>query len=374
MKVVFVANVDWFFQSHFAFLATKARDDGAEVYVAAQVTERGRGLEAIGLRMVPLPASRSGLVPKGIFRSAATLATFLKKQDGDVVVHGFGTFGIFVVTLARLMGARRPAVFTITGRGYSAIARTFGARVVRGFTRVFCSAIADAGDVRWVAENQMDLASNGLGAAVKSGRTLKVGGAGIDLDLFHVRPLPQRPPFRIGLVARLIWSKGIDTAVEAVRICRQSGCDVELTLAGRLDPGNPRGFTEAEVRAFAAAPGISWLGQVDDIDGFWAGQHLALLPSRGGEGLPKSLLEAAACGRAVLTADVAGCAEFAEATGGWVVAPDDAAALADMMMRIASRGDLAERGARARAAVAARFTQEQNWQMIRSFYRQLLAV
>ena len=105
----------------------------------------------------------------------------------------------------------------------------------------------------------------------------------------------------------MLWSKGIDVAVEAVRLARAKGAAIELSLYGAPDPSNPKAIPEKTLKAWSAEPGIAWHGATRDIAGVWREHHVACLPSRGGEGLPRTLLEAAACGRAIVTTDVPGC-------------------------------------------------------------------
>ena len=123
---------------------------------------------------------------------------------------------------------------------------------------------------------------------------------------------------------RMIWSKGIDLAVAAVGLCRNRGYDVTLSLCGAPDTSNPRAISEEQLQAWGDFEGVAWLGPTRDVRTIWAAHHVACLPSRGGEGLPRTLLEAAACGRAIVTTDVSGCRTLVR-TGidGLVVPPDD---------------------------------------------------
>jgi glycosyltransferase involved in cell wall biosynthesis len=370
MRIVYLVNVDWFFVSHFLHLARRARDVGDEVSIATHL-ERSEGvLREAGLDVVALPARRGGVLPRGLGDAAEVVASELRR-DPDAILHGFGLFGIAVGAMARRRSGAGRNVYTITGRGYSAIAPTLKARLVRTGTAGLCRRLADGPRTRWIAENEADLAACGLAHATREGRTAIVGGAGIDPQQFAPTPLPPRPPLRCALVARMIWSKGIDIAVEAVERARAAGVDVELTLVGGIDPANPQSLREADLRALAERSGIRWLGRSDDIASVWREHHLAVLPSRGGEGLPKSLIEAAASGRAILTSDVPGCREFAAATHGWSVPAGDARALADRLVAIAADDSLAARGRHAAEVARTGYTEAQAWQVVRRFYDEL---
>lgn len=370
MRIVFVTNVDWFFQSHFLYLARRAKRRGFDVALAAHVDKAREALTGEGVELIELPTRRGRIAPAEYGGASALVARGLRRHP-DSLVHGFGLFGILVGSIACRRAGLRRGVYTITGRGYSAAASSPRAHLIRGASRLVCSTFADSPKVRWLAENDEDLGACGLSAAVRQSRVAVLGGAGVDPGDFKLSPMPPREPLRVALVARMIWSKGVDTAVEAVRIARARGADVTLTLAGPLDSENPRSLSEVEMRALESGGGVRWVGRVDDISALWASHHLAVLPSRGGEGLPKSLIEAAACGRPIITTRVPGCGVFAEATGGWCVEPNAPDALAEVLLEAYAREDLAELGLKARQTVHRSYTHDYNWSIVEKFYDEL---
>ena len=119
-----------------------------------------------------------------------------------------------------------------------------------------------------------------------------VGGAGIDPEVWVPQPLPPPLPLRIALTARMLWSKGVDTAVEAARLARAEGANLELALYGAPDPSNRRAIPEATLRDWSR-DGVAWHSATGDVAAALSQAHVACLPSRGGEGLPRTLLEAA---------------------------------------------------------------------------------
>src|SRR5262249_51494740 len=141
-------------------------------------------------------------------------------------------------------------------------------------------------------------------------RVALMPGAGVNTDVFTPQPPPADEPIVVGVVARLIRSKGIDLAVEAVKRLRATGMNIVLRIAGGVEAQNPEHVSDGEIAAWRATGGVELLDRISDVPAFWAGVHIACLPSRGGEGLPRSLLEAAACGRPIVTTDVPGCRDF----------------------------------------------------------------
>jgi glycosyltransferase involved in cell wall biosynthesis len=185
--------------------------------------------------------------------------------------------------------------------------------------------------------------------------------------------MPALPPLKIAIVARMLWSKGIDIAVEAARRARAEGAAVELSLYGEPDATNPKAFSRETLEAWSREPGIAWHGRTDDAAAVWRAHHVCCLPSRGGEGLPRTLLEGASCGRAILTSDVPGCrALVRDGIEGILVPPNDAEALAHAMVALARDAERVERfGEAARRRVLAGFTERHVIDEVAALYREI---
>lgn len=204
-------------------------------------------------------------------------------------------------------------------------------------------------------------------------RIALIDGSGVDVRRFRPLAEPQGPP-TIGFAGRLLEHKGIRTLVAAHALLQARDAGVRLLIAGTPDPANPASVTAAQVAAWAKAPGTTWLGQVADISTLWARAQIAILPSRGGEGVPLALLEAAACGRPMIATDAPGCREIViHGETGFLVPIDDAAALADAIMRLSQAPALrAQFGAAARRLVETRFSADIVGQKTVELYRALL--
>ena len=146
----------------------------------------------------------------------------------------------------------------------------------------------------------------------------------------------------------MLREKGVLDAVAAIRLLRERGLQVQLLLVGPVDLDNSGSLTIEEMASLATEPGIEWLGAVADVRTVWRRAAIALLPSTYGEGLPKALLEAAACGRPIVATDVPGCREVVRhGETGILVPPNDLEPLADAIAALA--GDPALRRAMGRA-------------------------
>ncbi|MFC6389258.1 glycosyltransferase family 4 protein [Methylorubrum zatmanii] len=348
-NLVFVVTEDWFFASHFLPMARAALGMGLSVTVVTRVRAHRAVLEAEGIRVVPLEAERSSLNPMAAGYAAGQLAAILKALKADIV-HCIALRGILVGGTAAAMAGIPARVFALTGLGLLGAREDMTGRLSRIALKGLIRGPLASRQTRFLFENPDD--ARALGLDPSDTAVTLVGGAGVDPDSFSPRPLPPAPPLKVAIVARMLWSKGIDVAVEAVRRARAGGAAVELSLYGAPDPSNRRAIPEATLRDWSR-DGIAWHGPTRDVAGLFAAHHVGALPSRGGEGLPRTLLEAASCGRAILTSDVPGCRDLVrDGIEGLLVPPGDGAALAAALTRLAADPALVARmGEAARARI-----------------------
>ncbi len=371
-RLLFVATEDWFFASHFLPMARAARELDFDVAVIARERQHRRVIEATGARLIGLEAERRSLDPRALYAQVVALRRLIEAERPHIL-HCIALKPIALAGLAgRLAGVER-RVYALTGLGF------LGARqdLVAGAARLAASAwlrgAIDGPQVRFLFENTDDPVTLGLDPQDARKVTI-VGGAGVDPLMLMPEPMPAAPPLKVALVARMLWSKGVDLAVEAIRLARAEGARVELTIHGAPDPSNPKAIPEETLKQWALRPGVTWAGPTRDIEGVWRRHHVCILPSRGGEGLPRTILEAAACGRPILTTDVPGCRSFVrDGQDGMVVPVDDAAALARALIVLSSAPALAERmGASARARLIDGHTERDVMNAVKALYRSML--
>lgn len=359
VRLLFVVTEDWFFVSHFLSVAVAARAAGFDVAVTVRVRDEAlrRRIEAAGVRVIPSTHERGHFGPLAMLGHARAFARLFRAERPDIV-HLVSVRLIVLGGFGALMAGVPRRVQAVTGLGLMGASRGARARLGRAALGLLLRGPLGGTRAHHVFENREDPAL--LGMDPDGPRVTVVGGAGIDPAREAAQPLPPMPPLRAALVARMVHSKGVDVAVEAVRRARAAGAPVELSLFGAPDPDNPRAVTEDQLRRWSEEPGIAWHGHAADVPAVWRAHHVVLVPSRGGEGLPRSLLEGAAAARAVLTTSTPGCATFArDGTEGFVVPPEDPDALADALVTLAHDPALVERFAQAaRARVLDGFTTE----------------
>ena len=352
MKILFLVTEDWFFRSHFLGFAHRAAADGHEVLVAARMSGALEG-EA-GIRCIDTRAVRRAMGPLALAREIANTRALIARERPDVV-HAIA---LKPIVLLLLSGARNCGrVLALTGRGYLSMDGSLPRRAVAGVLRRFLRSALDAPRTVLAVENVADRAWVEGGRKLADAQVVVLPGAGVDVNAFRVTPEPAGA-IVVGVVARLIQSKGVDVVVDAISRLRADGVDISLRIAGDQDHENPEHVSDAEVARWRRTPGVELLGRVRDINAFWASVHIACLASRGGEGLPRSLIEAAACGRPVVTTQTPGCEDFVnDAKCGVAVPADDSGAVAAALAQLARDSDLRVKLASAgRARVEAAYT------------------
>ncbi|MBE7204690.1 MAG: glycosyltransferase [Parafilimonas terrae] len=358
-KLIYFVTEDWFFVSHFLSVAKAAQRDGFDVAVHVRIANPAlqARIEADGIRVLPSRHERGHFGPLAMVAHVWRFAA-LMRAERPAIVHLVSVRLIVLAGLAAVLAGVPARVQAVTGLGLLGASRSAKARLARALLGALLRGPLGGRRAAYVFENREDPVLLGMdpdGPAVTV-----VGGAGVDPETERAQPLPSSPPLKLAVVARMIFSKGVDLAVEAVRQARAAGVDVTLTLVGASDPQNPKAIAPEQLEAWNCEPGIRWAGASSDIRAVWRDHHVVCVPSRGGEGLPRALLEGAAAGRAVLTTATPGCATFVrDGVEGFVVPPDNAGALAGAIARLAADPALVARfGAAARARIFDGFTQE----------------
>lgn len=375
-KLLFLVTEDWYFCSHRLPVARAARDAGFAVAVATRVREHGEQIRAEGFDLHPLRWRRHGDGAFGAARALAEIARLYRAERPDILHHVALKPVLFGAIAARMAfgRSRGPAqIAAVAGLGSGIKAGRLLARIGDLALRRALRFAVRGG--RIIVQNPEDGAAL-IGFGAKPERIALIRGSGIDID--HFRPLPEPPTapgITVAFVARMLRSKGVLDAIAAVRRLRAQGLAVDLLLAGPTDPDNTDSLDKAALRALAAEPGIEWLGYVEDVREVWRRAAIAVLPSTYGEGLPKALLEAAACGRAIVATDTPGCRDIVRSgETGLLVPPHDVGALAEAIAALASDPERRQRmGAAGRTLAEREFAEAIVAEQTLALYRAALA-
>lgn len=296
--------------------------------------EIAAALKGLGAEYVPIALDRTGLNP---FREVVTffkLWRLFRRLHLDAVLCYELKGVVFGTLAARVAGVpRRYAMITGRGTTLQGDAATLRDRLVRAVVkRLYHFALPMTHGVFF--QNPDDCAyfgEEGMLPASVPRRIIR--GSGVDVDLFAQQPLPEGPATFL-FVGRLLWNKGLAEFVGASRILARHGVAARCQILGPLDP-NPNGIRAEQLDAWVGEGTVAYLGEADDVRPFLAQAHALVLPSYG-EGTPRSVLEAMAVGRAIVTTDSPGCRETVQQDhNGLLVPVGDAAALAEAMEGLA---------------------------------------
>lgn len=354
-RLLIVVNELEFFLSHRLPVALAARDAGMQVHVATRASERAASLAALGLVHHAVPMSRSGMHPLEELRSLLALRRLMRELQPSLVHLVTIKPVLYGGIAARLAGV--PAVVAaISGLGLVFSRQGLRASLLRGIVTALYRAALTQRRLRVIFQNPTDRDTLVGAGLVDAARTTMIPGSGVDLAQYAQAPEPDGVPCVL-FAARLLKDKGVVEFVTAARQLRQEGCPARFLVAGTPDPGNPTSVTAADLARWKAEGDVELLGFRSDMASLLAACHVVALPSYYGEGLPKVLVEAAACGRAVVTTDFPGCRDAIEPdVSGLLVPPRDVPALAAALRRL-----VGDRGLRQRMGAAGRRLAEQRY-------------
>lgn len=291
---------DYYFWSHRLPIAKAAQKAGFEVFVATHIHSYSEDLRREGFIVYPALFSRSNTNLWIQFKALLELIQIFRQVQPNIVHNValkaivFGSIAAWVARVPRVINliAGFGSVFTGDSIKYRYFARML---LQRKGSVVMTQNLDDAHEIKQMAP----------GASVRL-----IRGSGVDTELFSLVPEPEGP-IRVALVGRMLWNKGVGEFVEASRWLQSWGENIKMVLVGGLDFGNPASISRRQLDEWQLTGLVSWIGHQQDIRKIWAQSHIAVLPSYR-EGLPKSLLEAAASGRPIVAADTPGCRKLSD--------------------------------------------------------------
>jgi glycosyltransferase involved in cell wall biosynthesis len=328
-KLLFVVNVDWFFLSHRLPIALEAIRHGYQVHIATGLTDGLDELQRNGLVVHPLAMNRSSVSLGNAWLTVVQLWKIFRVLRPDVV-HLVTIKPVLIGGLvARLAGV--PAVVAaVSGLGFVFVAKGAKASARRWLVGGLYRLALGHQNQKVIFQNLDDQASLARLVHLNDRKVVMIRGSGVDLTQYSVTPTPPGPAVVV-LAARLMADKGVLEFVHAARLLKERGCNARFVLVGAVDLANPTSFTDEEVLGWVQNGLVEWWGHRTDMPQVLAAAQLVVLPSYR-EGLPKLLIEAQACGRAVITTDVAGCRDAIEpGITGVLVPVRNAVALAHAM-------------------------------------------
>jgi len=353
MRFVFFANTDWYLYNFRLSTALQLMSQGAEVVMLSPPGEFGGRFAEHGIRWLTLPMDRASLNPLREAWTLQRLVQLLRAERPDLLHNFTVKCAVYGAIAARAAGV--PAVVNaVAGMGYVFTSDHVKARVLKPIVSALMRGTLGGGHSRVILQNPDDADAFAASRLAPPQNIRLIRSSGVDTSRFRPQPRDATAsprPLRVLLAARLVWEKGIGEFADAASLLKRQGRTIEFLLAGMPDPGNPRSVDRDEVELWQRQGVLRWLGHVDDMPALLRDIDVMALPSYYREGVPKSLIEAAACGLALVTTDLPGCREVVTRHGidGMHVEPRDAASLATVLAQLDDdRGLLQRLGERAR--------------------------
>ena len=300
---------------------------GYEVVAVAPSDEYVPQLAALGCRFVPLPMDNKGTHPGRDLMLLMRFVRLMRQEQPDVFLGFTVKPNVYGSLAAHISGV--PVINNVAGLGTVFIKGGWLNRLVRGLYQV---ALARSRKVFFQNEDDRQLFITG--GLVDGALTDRLPGSGVDLKKFEPAYLPGRSQMRFLLIARMLWDKGVGEYVEAARLLKSRGLNAEVCLLGFLDVQNPAAISKSQMDEWVAEGVVRYLGVSDNVREEIAQADCIVLPSFYREGTPRTLLEAAAMARPIITTDSVGCRDVVDdGVNGFLCRPRDASDLADKMER-----------------------------------------
>jgi len=330
-KIVFVANTSWYLYNFRLSLLKEMVASGWKVFALAPHDKYSQYFEIHGISFVRLIISRRGINPLKELLTIWRIYIVYNRIQPDFVHLFTPKIAIYGSFAARLAGIKN-VVSSITGLGYAFINKGILHFIVKAMYKVAFQGVSQV-----IFQNSNDKEMFLRYKLISPKKVYLVKGSGVNTEYFtsHVNDNRINGNITFALISRMLWDKGVGEFVEAAKSTKRNLPTGKFLLVGSPDSGNPNTVSEKYLEDQSANGYIEWIGHVDDVKPFIVKSDVVVLPSYR-EGLPKVLLEAASCGRAIVATDVPGCREIVEhGINGLLVPPKDVSSLAEAMLKLA---------------------------------------
>jgi glycosyltransferase involved in cell wall biosynthesis len=327
LKLLYFVAEDWYFCSHRLPLAIAAQKAGYDVVVVTRVNKHAELIRSHGLQLIHIDISRRSRNPIVELSVIRRLTSIYLEQKPDIVHHVALKPVLYGAIAARI--AAVPAVISaLAGLGFLFVSKHKKAMILRPLVEVAFRMLLNRRTTRVILQNPDDMALLIKRKILSPERAVLIRGSGVDTTQFKAVSEPDGLPLVV-LASRMLWDKGVEDFVKAAQQLKREGVAAKFVLIGDGDPDNPASISHDQLEAWQQEGSVEWWGRQSDMPSIFANTHITCLPSAYGEGVPKVLIEAAACGRPIVTTDTPGCREIViDGKNGFLVPIKDVNSLA----------------------------------------------
>lgn len=361
-------DIDWFW-SHRLPLVKAILEKGWSLTLATAGASRDQGVKDLGIQTLDLPDHINAYNPFLHISIIGTIKKAIEQTQPDIV-HAITIRHAFYAGLAARLIGYKPLVLTVAGLGSLFSRKSFKALCVRVIIKPLLRFSFNREGVFLIFQNPDDQKALTENNIVKASCTTVIKGSGVDIQEFQPAPIIQNNKPVVVFASRLLKEKGIEEFIAAARALKDRA---DFVVAGDVYEKNPHSLTRKDVQAWHDEGAIEWLGQHSDMASLFARSSLVVLPSYYGEGVPKVLLEAMACGRAIITTDLPGCRETVDhESNGLLIPGQDVDALVTAITKMLDNPDLLKiYGDAGRRKVEGEFTTQAVVEKTLSVYHQM---
>ena len=337
--VLFFVTEDWYFISHRLKFALFLKDKGFKIHLCSKDTGKFKTIIAKGINCYDIKSQRKSLSG---FHFLFEVVSFLKciKSVRPNILHLISLRPAAVGLLASLFYKNTKVFITFTGLGYIFIRKNLISKILRFFLKIFFFSVSRIRRAVAIVQNKDDYRFFLKNYFFKKNSIFLVRGSGIDLKYFKKVREHKSKKVSICYVGRIIEDKGINFLIEGFKLAKKNNKNLCLLLAGEVDNENPTSLHKKELMKTLNSPDIKYLGNVENVRKLLSKAHIGVLLSKR-EGLPMSLMEAAALGKPIIATDVPGCREIAvDKFNAITVRPGDVQALKEAILKLANNKSL----------------------------------
>ena len=307
--ILFLVTEDWYFISHKIEYAIFLIKHGYYVNVCCKNTGKFDYIKGKGINCFDIKAKRKSLSALDFFSEVISFYNCIKKVKPNTI-HLVSLRPAVVGLLASLMFKNIKVYITFTGLGFIFIKKNFYVKILRFFIQLFFIIFSRIKKAIAIVQNKDDYQYFLKNYFFKTDSLFIIRGSGVDLKYFKKVDELNSSIINICYAGRMLKDKGVHWLAKGFKLAREQNSNIQLILAGSLDMENPTTIKKEFFKKILNQKGIKYLGNVKDMRKFWNRSHVAILLSKR-EGLPLSLMEAAAVGRPIIASDVTGCREIA---------------------------------------------------------------
>ncbi len=337
-KLLFFVTEDWYFCSHRLFLASAAIKAGFEVSVATRVRCHGEQIKSAGIKLIPLEISRRGFHPISEIRVIRRLISIYETEQPDIV-HHVAMKPVLYGSIAAKFSNVRHVVNALAGLGFLFSSSSLKSKLLRPVVKLAFRMLLNRNGSRVILQNPDDVRLMCDGNVLSSERVSLIRGSGVDTQQYSVQEETFGLPI-VMLASRMLWDKGVGEFVNAAKRLNSKGIIARFVLVGDSDSENPSSISNDQLQAWHKDGVIEWWGRKANMPEILARSNIVCLPSYR-EGVPKVLIEAASCGRPIVTTDAPGCREIVQnEINGFLVPIKDSVILAEAIKKLIDSSEL----------------------------------